>query len=85
LGHRLHADIVIAIDANLPLAEANGIAATLRRQLSQHMPELRTVNITFAAQANADVSAARRAPSSHHLPPSHSRAAALQRNLRRPA
>jgi cation diffusion facilitator family transporter len=76
LGHRLHADIVIAVDANLPLAEANGIAATLRRRLSQHMPELRTVNIAFDAPANTDVSAAREAPSSHHHSPSHSRAAA---------
>jgi hypothetical protein len=38
----------------------------------QHMPELRTVNVTFDAPANTDVSAATQAPGSHHHPPSHS-------------
>jgi cation diffusion facilitator family transporter len=69
LGHQLHADVTIAVDESLALAEANAIAAMLRRQLLQHMPELRTANITFAAPASADVSAAAQAPSSHHHAP----------------
>ncbi len=47
LGHRLHADVALALPGSLSLADAQGIAATLRRELLAHMPSLRTANVTF--------------------------------------
>ncbi len=47
LGHRLHADVAIAVPGNLPVAAAEGIAGALRRELLAHLPALRTTNITF--------------------------------------
>jgi cation diffusion facilitator family transporter len=47
LGHRLHADVAIAVPGDLPVAAAEGIAGTLRRELLAHLPALRTTNITF--------------------------------------
>jgi cation diffusion facilitator family transporter len=47
LGHRLHADVAIAVPGDLPVAAAAGIAGALRRELLAHLPALRTTNITF--------------------------------------
>jgi len=47
LGHRLHADVAIAVPGDLPVAAAEGIAGALRRELLAHLPALRTANITF--------------------------------------
>lgn len=47
LGHRLHADVALALPGGLTLADAEGIASTLRRALLAHMPSLQTVNVTF--------------------------------------
>ena len=47
LGHRLHADVAIAVPGDLSMAAAEGIAGTLRRELLAHLPALRTTNITF--------------------------------------
>ena len=45
LGHRLHADVAIAVPGDLSVASAEGIAGTLRRELLAHLPALRTTNI----------------------------------------
>jgi cation diffusion facilitator family transporter len=47
LGHRLHADVAIAVPGDLPVAAAEGIAGALRRELLAHLPALRTTKITF--------------------------------------
>ncbi|RUW66562.1 cation transporter [Mesorhizobium sp. M4B.F.Ca.ET.143.01.1.1] len=47
IGHRLHADIAIAADETLPLAEANRLAAMLEDELFQHMPALAAANVRF--------------------------------------
>ena len=49
LGHKLHADVEIAVDEAMPLAEANAIAASFRRELFAHMPALAAANVSFAA------------------------------------
>ncbi|RVD19750.1 cation transporter [Mesorhizobium sp. M4B.F.Ca.ET.017.02.2.1] len=47
IGHRLHADIAIAADETLPLAEATRLAAMLEDELFQHMPALAAANVRF--------------------------------------
>lgn len=50
LGHRLHADVTIAVDENLPVRGALLIAATLRKELFEHLPALSVANVRFAAK-----------------------------------
>lgn len=40
IGHRLHADIAIAVAADTSVGEANRLSDRLRRELSHHMPAL---------------------------------------------
>lgn len=55
LGHRLHTDVAIAVDSNLPVSEATRLADQLRGELMGHLPALRTATITFAAPDDANV------------------------------
>lgn len=48
LGHKLHADVTIAVDEDLSLAQANRIAASYRHALFDHLPVLSAANIRFA-------------------------------------
>lgn len=50
LGHRLHADVTIAVDENMPVRGALSIAAALRKELFEHMPALSVANVRFAAK-----------------------------------
>ena len=47
IGHKLHADVSITVNESLTLAAANEIASTLKRELFEHIPPLRTANIVF--------------------------------------
>jgi divalent metal cation (Fe/Co/Zn/Cd) transporter len=49
IGHKLQADVAIAIDDTLPLSAANKIAVSLESELFQHLPALATANIRFAS------------------------------------
>ena len=51
LGHELLADVTIAVDDALPLAEANAIAAVLKEELFDHLPALKVANVRFASAA----------------------------------
>ncbi|TIL57843.1 MAG: cation transporter [Mesorhizobium sp.] len=53
IGHRLHADIAIAVEESLPVSEAKKITAALEHQLFEHMPALAVANIRLA-NADAD-------------------------------
>ncbi|RWM95051.1 MAG: cation transporter [Mesorhizobium sp.] len=53
IGHRLHADIAIAVEESLPVCEAKKITAALENQLFEHMPALAAANIRLA-NADAD-------------------------------
>ena len=53
IGHKLHADIAIAADETLPLAEANKITTALENELFEHMPALATANIRFSSEHGA--------------------------------
>jgi cation diffusion facilitator family transporter len=49
LGHKLHADVEIAVDDSLPLAEANSISTTFRSELFEHLPALGSATVQFAS------------------------------------
>ncbi|RWP66561.1 MAG: cation transporter [Mesorhizobium sp.] len=53
IGHRLHADIAIAVEESLPVSEAKKITAALEHELFEHMPALAAANIRLA-NADAD-------------------------------
>ncbi|RWP12779.1 MAG: cation transporter [Mesorhizobium sp.] len=53
IGHRLHADIAIAVEESLPVSEAKKITAALEHELFEHMPALAVANIRLA-NADAD-------------------------------
>jgi len=70
LGHKLHADVVVAVDPSKTISEANLIAAALRRELQGHLPSLGNATVQFGDQG-----AAATAPASldhghghHHAP-----------------
>lgn len=69
LGHRLHADVALALPGGLSLADAEGIATTLRRELLAHMPALRTANVTFGPPDTMATDAAEKTGHGHHHAP----------------
>jgi cation diffusion facilitator family transporter len=48
IGHKLHADIAIAVNEALPVSEANKITAALEDELFEHMPALAAANVRFS-------------------------------------
>ncbi|MFK0692274.1 cation diffusion facilitator family transporter [Mesorhizobium sp. IMUNJ 23033] len=50
IGHKLHADIAIAINEALPVSEASKITSALEDELFEHMPALAVANIRFSAE-----------------------------------
>jgi cation diffusion facilitator family transporter len=66
LGHRLHADVAIAVPGSLSLATAEGIAGALRRELLTHMPALGTANITFGEPGTVAADAGAGLGQGHH-------------------
>ncbi|CDX22388.1 putative transmembrane efflux protein [Mesorhizobium plurifarium] len=48
LGHKLHVDVEIAVNDGLLLAAANNIAASLKAELSAHIPALDVATVRFA-------------------------------------
>jgi len=52
LGHKLHAEVTIAIDPNFTMAKANIIATALQNELFAHIPALSVANVRFDMMAN---------------------------------
>ena len=50
VGHKLHADLTIAVDGDLTVMAANAIAASLQRELLAHLPALAVANIRFGSR-----------------------------------
>lgn len=48
LGHKLHADVTIAVDEGILLAAANQVAASLKNELLAHIPTLDVASVRFA-------------------------------------
>ncbi len=68
LGHKLHADVEIAVDDNLPLAKANMISAVLQKELFAHLPALAVANVRFDMTTDpaTTISAHSHEPQDHH-------------------
>lgn len=49
LGHELHAEITIAVDDSLSLAEAMEVSTSLQREMRAHVPVLSVACVRFAA------------------------------------
>lgn len=70
IGHKLHADVEIAADDDLSLAEARTLTATLKRELLDHLPALRTATVSFesATLEPAQLPSSASAADHHHAP-----------------
>lgn len=66
IGHKLHADMTIAVDEKLPLARANMISAALQKELFYHIPALAKADIRFDAATSAEAPSP--AHGHHHVP-----------------
>ena len=62
LGHRLHADVTIAVDEDVLFAVASQISSALRQELFDHLPALGSANILL-------VSRTEQAGTDHHHAP----------------
>lgn len=49
MGHRLHADVAIAVDDASLMSEGVEISRRLKAELLEHIPALRSANVTFDA------------------------------------
>lgn len=58
LGHRLHADIVIAVDDEMTVVASNKVANMVRDELHAHLPSLRSANVTIRPESDGDADAA---------------------------
>jgi len=62
IGHRLHADVEVALDVTRSVGDATSIAALLKHELFDHLPGLRTVTVALAG-SDADAT-----PGDTHTP-----------------
>jgi cation diffusion facilitator family transporter len=76
LGHRLHADIAIAVDPALPVGRATKLSENIRRELMDHLPALRSATITLTTpedvsglELSQDIEATGRPHHGHHHAP----------------
>ena len=70
LGHRLHADIVIAVDDEMTVAAANQIVQMVQNELHSDLPSLSSTNIVVrpASEAGADLPLPVSIRGHHHSP-----------------
>src|SRR4051812_27479360 len=67
VGHKLHADVTIAVNDNLSLGEAKGISSALERELFAHLPALAVANVRFGS-SHAPATGRRPAGHGHQAP-----------------
>jgi hypothetical protein len=67
IGHQLHTDVAVTVSDELTVADANGIASTLRQELHAHLPALRTVTVTFEP-SDGGIASVVSAQGHHHAP-----------------
>jgi cation diffusion facilitator family transporter len=53
IGHRLHADLAVALPGTPSLADAQAVAGELRRELLSHLPALGSANVMFEPVAGS--------------------------------
>ncbi len=68
LGHKLRAELTVAVDQSLSVAQANGIALALQRELHAHLPPLETATVQFDTSGAQPVNVPSGAAGHHHAP-----------------
>ncbi len=68
LGHKLHADVTIAVENAMSIAEANGIALALREELHAHLAPLGSAAIQFDTAGASAMAASHGNHGHHHAP-----------------
>ncbi|CAB3786245.1 Zinc transporter ZitB [Paraburkholderia ultramafica] len=68
LGHKLRAELTVAVDQNLSVAQANGITLALQRELHAHLPPLDAATVQFDTTGAQPVDAPMDATGHHHAP-----------------
>ena len=67
LGHRLHADVAIAVHDEMTVAAANGVVKMVQDELHAHLPALRSSNIIVRPSSEASIEGMAR-HAHHHAP-----------------
>ncbi|OLL27266.1 cobalt transporter [Burkholderia sp. SRS-W-2-2016] len=68
LGHRLRAELTIAIDRSLSVGQANGIALAVQAELHAHLPPLEAATVQFDTSGAQPVGVQPGAGGHHHAP-----------------
>ncbi|MBA8906078.1 cation diffusion facilitator family transporter [Aminobacter ciceronei] len=68
LGHKLHADLKIAVDNSKSVEEANTISSLVQRELRAHLPSLENATIVFDAGDEPSQPVVADAGGHHHAP-----------------
>ncbi|WP_137909977.1 MULTISPECIES: cation diffusion facilitator family transporter [unclassified Burkholderia] len=68
LGHRLRAELTIAVDPALPVAQANGITLALQNTLHDHLPSLDAATVQFDTSGAQPATVHADADAHHHAP-----------------
>lgn len=68
LGHRLRAELTVAVDPGLSVAQANGIALALQNELHAHLPPLEQATVQFDTSGSQPVSIPSEKGGHHHSP-----------------
>jgi cation diffusion facilitator family transporter len=69
VGHKLHADVTIAVNDNISVLEARGISGALERELFAHMPALAVANVRFGSSGAISGPGYPHADHGHHHAP----------------
>jgi hypothetical protein len=69
VGHKLHADVTIAVNDNLTVTAANEISASLQRELFGHLPALEAANVRFAMSGGGAALPSHQPSHGHHHAP----------------
>ncbi|SPB14118.1 cation efflux family protein [Caballeronia novacaledonica] len=68
LGHRLRAELTVAVDPALSVAQASGIALALQNELHDHLPPLDAATVQFDTTGAQAVAVTAVAAGHHHAP-----------------
>ncbi len=68
LGHKLRAELTVAVDPNLSVAQANGIVLTLQGELHAHLAPLEAATVQFDTSGAQPVEVPSDAGGHHHAP-----------------
>lgn len=68
IGHELSVDLLISVDENLSVADAEGLAGRVRQELVEHIPPLTRTTVTFGSGDEAAPEQLQEHAGHHHAP-----------------